>query len=31
MACPAAHPLAGRAHVKWEELGEYDYITLAQE
>ncbi|WP_410054270.1 LysR substrate-binding domain-containing protein [Cupriavidus sp. BIC8F] len=22
--------LAGRAHIKWEELGEYDYITLAQ-
>jgi DNA-binding transcriptional LysR family regulator len=30
VACQAAHPLAGRAHVKWEELGEYDYITLAQ-
>lgn len=30
VACKASHPLAARKHVKWEELGQYDYITLAQ-
>jgi DNA-binding transcriptional LysR family regulator len=30
VACPKAHPLAGRKRIKWEELGQQDYITLAQ-
>jgi DNA-binding transcriptional LysR family regulator len=29
VACPKSHPLARRRKLKWNELGEHDYITLA--
>ncbi|MGO4303425.1 LysR family transcriptional regulator [Cupriavidus sp. RAF12] len=30
VACKSGHPLASRKKLNWSELGEYDYITLAQ-
>lgn len=30
VACPKEHPFARRRKLKWDELGEHDYITLAQ-
>lgn len=30
LACPLAHPLARRKSVPWKDLGEHDYIALAQ-
>jgi DNA-binding transcriptional LysR family regulator len=30
LACARTHPLASKLRVKWSELAEYDYITLAQ-
>jgi DNA-binding transcriptional LysR family regulator len=30
VACPKDHPLASRRKIKWDELGQHDYITLAQ-
>jgi len=29
-ACRRDHPLAGRAHVRWAELAQYDYITVGK-
>jgi DNA-binding transcriptional LysR family regulator len=30
LACPRGHALAARRRVKWAELNDYDYVTLAQ-
>lgn len=30
LACPRGHALASRRRVKWAELNDYDYVTLAQ-
>ncbi len=30
VACQVDHPLAGRKTLNWSDLGQYDYITLAQ-